>query len=144
MQAILDRIPADDMTQVNGYRAIFAVGLADLDARIARARKDRGAEIAHWRRGVELQDGLNYMEPPDWHYSLREPLGGALLRGGEAAEAEEVFRKDLALNPRNGRSLFGLLEALKAQQKRVSIEWVEREFGAAWKHAGASLRIPDL
>lgn len=144
LQAIWERTPETDMTMVNGVRAVLTVGLADLDARIARAKKDIAGEIAHWRRAVELQDGLNYMEPPDWHYSLREALGGALLRAGDAAEAEKVFRKDLDLNPRNGRSLFGLLEALKAQKKQVSAGWVERELGAAWKHAGVTPRIDDL
>ena len=58
-----------------------------------------------------------YMEPPEWHFSLREALGGALLRRGEAAEAETVFRKDLEINPRSGRSLFGLLEALQCSRR---------------------------
>ena len=85
-----------------------------------------------------------YMEPPEWHFSLREALGGALLRRGEAAEAETVFRKDLEINPRSGRSLFGLLESLQAQQKTASIDWVKREFADAWKHSALSLKVGDL
>jgi hypothetical protein len=84
------------------------------------------------------------MEPPEWHYPIREALGGALLRSGKAAEAEAVFRKDLEINPRNGRSLFGLMEALKVQGKTVNLEWVKREFAEAWKYAPTSLRISDL
>jgi hypothetical protein len=48
---------------------------------------------------------------------VRESLGAALLIAGDAVEAEKVFRKDLEDNPRNGRSLFGLAESLKAQGK---------------------------
>ena len=58
------------------------------------------------------------MEPPEWHYTIRTSLGAALLRDGKAAEAEGVFRKDLEMNPRNGRSLFGLLKALETQSKK--------------------------
>ena len=95
-------------------------------------------------RSLELQDKLGYMEPPEWHYPVREALGGALLRQGKAAEAEAVFRKDLELNPRNDRSLFGLLEALKMQQKSVSVDWVKKEFSEAWQYSPASLEITDL
>ena len=84
------------------------------------------------------------MEPPEWHYPIREALGGALLRVGKAAEAEAVFRADLEANPRNGRSLFGLLEALKMQGKTVGVDWVKKEFAEAWKYAPAALNISDL
>ena len=129
---------------INKVGSVVAIGLADLDARIARAQNDAVAELAHWRRAVELEDKLRYMEPPEWHYPVREALGGALLRQGKAAEAEVVFRKDLEIHPRNGRSLFGLLEALKAQQKLVGTDWVRKEFSEAWKYSSASLRIEDL
>jgi tetratricopeptide (TPR) repeat protein len=143
-EAIVARVPEADMLMINSARSVLAIGSADLDARIARAKNDFAAEAAHWRRAVELQDKLGYMEPPEWHYPVREALGGALLRQGSAAEAEIVFRKDLEHNPRNGRSLFGLLEALKAQNKSVNAEWVQKEFKEAWKHAPASLMIADL
>ena len=129
---------------INSARSVLAIGREDLDARIARAQGDAEAEITHLRRAVELQDKLGYMEPPEWHYPVREALGGALLRGGKPAEAENVFRKDLEVNPRNGRSLFGLLEALKVQRKTLSTEWVKKEFTEAWKYSSASLRIEDL
>ena len=140
----LTDIPEDEKLMINSSRSVIAVGLAELDARIARAAQDGEAEVAHFRRAVELQDKLGYMEPPEWHYSVREALGAALLRHGNAAEAEAVFRKDLEMNPRNGRSLFGLLEALQAQQKFSSIEWVKREFADAWKHSPLKLAVTDL
>ncbi|HYV41758.1 MAG TPA: hypothetical protein VEO02_08225, partial [Thermoanaerobaculia bacterium] len=100
--------------------------------------------IESWRKAVALQDGLSYDEPPPWYYPVRESLGSALLRDGQAGEAEKVFREDLAKNPRNGRSLFGLLEALKAQKKTADAVWVDRQFAAAWKDADTKLKIEDL
>ena len=144
MEVITCRVGEQDMLMINKASSVLAIGLADLDARIARAQNDASMEIAHWRRAVDLEDKLGYMEPPEWHYSVREALGGALLRQGNAAEAEAVFRKDLELHPRNGRSLFGLLEALKAQQKAVSADWVKKEFSEAWKYSPTALRIDDL
>lgn len=115
-----------------------------LDARMAAARGDRKAAIEHWKEAVEVEDSLNYGEPPEWYYPVRESLGGELLREGQATEAEKVFRADLEKNPRNPRSLFGLLESLKAQKRTADADWVRREFDAAWKNADVKLRVEDL
>jgi tetratricopeptide (TPR) repeat protein len=144
LEAIIRRIPEDEQLMSNSSRSVLLIGLADLEARIARARQDTAAEILAWRRAVDLQDGLNYMEPPEWHYPVRESLGGALLRAGKPKEAEDVFRKDLEVNPRNGRSLFGLLESLKAQGNTTGVEWVQREFGEAWKHSPSMPSVSEL
>jgi tetratricopeptide (TPR) repeat protein len=144
MAEISGTVAAQDMLMNNSTRAVLEIGLIELEAKISRAKKDTGAEIAGLERAVALQDNLKYMEPPEWHYPVREALGGALLRSGKGAEAEAVFRKDLEINPRNGRSLFGLMEALKMQGKTVNLEWVKREFAEAWKYAPTSLRISDL
>jgi tetratricopeptide (TPR) repeat protein len=132
------------MLMINTARSLVSIGLADVSARISRAKGDKASEIAHLRRAVEMQDALGYMEPPEWHYTIRTSLGGALLRDGKAAEAEIAFRKDLELNPRNGRSLFGLLKALEAQSKEVSIEWVKKEFAEAWRYSGMELTVESL
>ncbi len=110
----------------------------------ARLASDDLAAIPFWRKAVEAQDGLRFDEPPAWYYPVRESLGGALLRTGQAAEAETVFREDLRRNMRNPRSLFGLMESLKAQQKMTDAEWVRQEFDRAWKYAEVQLRIENL
>lgn len=142
--AIVAKIPETDHLMINSVQSVLAIAEADLDARLARAENRGDEEIAHLKMAVELQDKLSYMEPPEWHYPEREALGGALLRQGRAEEAEAVFRKDLELHPRNGRSLFGLMEALKAQGKSVSVEWVRSEFKEAWKYAPNGLQINEL
>ena len=44
---------------------------------------------------------------------IRHALGGLLLEQGYINEAEEVFRKDLKLHPRNPWALVGLIDSLK-------------------------------
>ncbi len=63
---------------------------------------------------------------------------------GENAEAERVFRAEIAKHPRNGRALFGLLESLKRQNKTTAAQMVEREFKEAWQTADVKLRVEDL
>jgi tetratricopeptide (TPR) repeat protein len=144
LAALCSRIPEDQTLMINSAREVMAVGAAELQAKIARAKGNADAEITALRQAVALQDKLGYMEPPEWHYPVREALGGALLRHGRAAEAESVFRKDLEINPRNGRSLYGLRESLKAQDKSTGVEWVTKEFDDAWKHSTTSLDLAKL
>lgn len=113
-----------------------------VEARIAFAAKNSAAEIEHLRQAVAAQDAMGYNEPPDWFFPVRESLGGALLRAGKAAEAEQVFDEDLRRNPRNPRSLFGLAEALKAQKK--DDREARQQFEAAWRGADTKLAISDL
>jgi len=115
-----------------------------LDARIAMAGGNKDESIRHWRTAVEIQDTLNYDEPPDWYYPVRESLGGALLAAGRPADAEQVFREDLKRNPRNPRSLFGLMHSLQAQQKEADAAWVQKQFDSAWKNADTQLEASGL
>jgi len=144
LAAICARIPEDQTFMINPVRNVMAVGQSEVAAKIARANGDAAAEIDALRKAVEAEDKLGYMEPPEWHYPVREALGAALLRNGKAAEAEAVFRRDLEINPRNGRSLYGLVEALKAQGNTVGAELVNQEFSAAWRSGSLKLNIDAL
>jgi tetratricopeptide (TPR) repeat protein len=115
-----------------------------LDARIAAAHADRERAIEYWKNAVQIQDRLYYGEPPEWFYPARESLGAALLLSGQAAQAEAVFRTDLEQYPQNPRSLFGLLKSLEAETNIREVEWVRKEFEAAWKNADGTLDLADL
>jgi tetratricopeptide (TPR) repeat protein len=137
-------VPPDTAFNYNSAGAMFGIADAVLDARIAGARGDHGAAVDAWTRAVAAQDALNYDEPPDWFYPVRESLGAALLRVGRFEEGERVFRADLDRNPRSGRSLFGLLQALKAQKKDSAAAIVEQQYETAWQHADVTLRLTDF
>ncbi|QNM97070.1 hypothetical protein [Chitinimonas koreensis] len=133
---------------------------------LADAKGDAEAVVLQlWRKGVVLQDALNYNEPPDWYYTLRESLGYALLSRGSGlqgrsresqaqgktaqaqreadeaqaylGESERVFLADLKNNRQSGRSLAGLKLSLEAQKKSVP-EWVKSQLAAAWRNATVS------
>jgi tetratricopeptide (TPR) repeat protein len=140
-EAARRQLPASAL-YVNGYNS--AVSVLNVAAIVLEARltTDGRSAVELWRKAVAAQDALNYDEPPPWYYPIRESLGAALLRNGQAVEAEAVFREDLRRDRRNGRCLFGLMESLKAQNKLVDAEWVRKQYEAAWR--GAPLRIADL
>ncbi len=138
------QVPAETPWNFNTAAAMFAVTDAVLDARVAWAKGDKTAALDAWTRAVAAQDALNYDEPPDWYYPVRESLGAALHLSGRYDEAERVFRDDLERNPRNGRSLFGLWQTLLAQKKTDAAAMVERQFTSAWVRADVRLKIEDF
>ncbi|MGH9603326.1 MAG: hypothetical protein ACRD24_13160 [Terriglobales bacterium] len=128
----------------NKTKNILKIARDVLAARIAEARGDTARAITLLRAAAAVEDSLNYGEPPDWYFPVREALGGLLLRSGDAKAAEQVFRDDLERTRRNPRSLFGLAESLKAQGKTYDAEQVRRRFQMEWRNADTELRISDL
>lgn len=131
-------IPADAPMGTNSAGQIVDVIRKTLAARLAPKEK----AIALWREVVKAEDALNYGEPPDWIFRARESLGAALLRAGQAKEAEQVFREELTRLRRSGRALFGLMHALRDQKRMEEARLVQREWQAAWP-SDTPLRMED-
>ena len=141
-----EKTPPDAIFQMpinNKTKDILKIAENVLGARISQAKKENDAAISQLREAVAVQDGLKYDEPQDWFYPVRESLGAALLINGDQAGAEQVFRDDLARNPRNPRSLFGLEQALKAQGRTYDATFIRKQFDASWKGPAAP-KLEDL
>jgi tetratricopeptide (TPR) repeat protein len=127
----------------NKSKDVLTIAANVLGAKIALAKHDSVSAIPLLRKAIAVQDTLKYDEPPDWFYPVRESLGAVLLMDGNAAEAEKVFREDLERNPRNPRSLFGLSEALRAQNRAYDAQFVDKQFQSNWK-SDIRLKVIDL
>jgi tetratricopeptide (TPR) repeat protein len=141
------KVPPDAMMNLNTSKDLLAVASAMLDATIADALGNTDDRGPAWRKAVEAEDKLAYDEPPAWFYPMRESLGGALMSDGRAEQVNEavnVFRADLKLNPGNGRSLFGLAEALKMQHQPEEAVKALAQFKTAWAHADIPATLIDL
>jgi tetratricopeptide (TPR) repeat protein len=141
-----EKTPPDAVFQMpinNKTKDILKIAENVLGARISLAKNDMDGTVNQLRAAVAIQDSLKYDEPQDWFYPVRESLGAVLLKIGDDAGAEDVFRADLNRNPRNPRSLFGLEQALKALDKAYDAGFVRKQFDASWKGATAP-KIDDL
>ncbi len=144
MMEMQKAVPADANFNLNSAAKVLSIGQNVLGGRIALRKGDTRSGLEQLRKGVELEDSLNYDEPQAWFLPVRIWLGGALMKTGDYAGAEQVFRADLERNKRHGRSLFGLMEALKAQQKPYAAAFVKREYENSWKNADTQLTIENL
>lgn len=136
------RIPVNQHLGYNSAKQVLDIAEDVLEASLAKAKGDLKLSVDNLRKAVQKQDLLNYNEPPDWFYPIRQTLGAHIMTLGDFEEAEIIFRQALERLPRNGRSLFGLLQALKAQNKFDY--WIARETNEALKHASHPLNLNDL
>jgi tetratricopeptide (TPR) repeat protein len=95
--------------------------------------------VAHFTKAVELEDTFNYVEPPQWYYPVRQSLGAALLKAGNPAQAEAVYREDLRRFPENGWDLYGLSLSLKQQGKTGDATAVDARLARAWAQSDVKL-----
>ncbi len=124
-------------TDPDGENPILAIAMHALVGEIGLRGGDAAGAITHFAVATDLEDEMIYEEPPLWYYPIRHSLGQALLVAGRAAEAEQVYRHDLARFPANGWSLFGLARSLEAQGRDATGTW--DQFEDAWRDADVVL-----
>jgi len=137
-------IPADAGAGNNTVHDVLNVAFLLARSQIELAEHNRDAALATLVAAVAQEDKLAYDEPADWFLPVRHLLGAELLKAGQNAQAEAVYREDLRRNPDNGWSLFGLSQALRAQHKSAEAAATETKFREAWKHADVTLTSSTL
>jgi len=129
----------DDSTGLNNAKDVLTLAAIVLKARLAAASGQNADAIQLLRDAAAKEDQLAYDEPADWFVPVRHQLGAALLKSGQAAEAEAVYREDLRRNRANGWSLFGLTQALKAQGRTHDAAASQADFDRVWAKADITL-----
>jgi tetratricopeptide (TPR) repeat protein len=110
-------VPKETQLGNNSAAAVLSLATHMLEGEILVAEQKIDAGVAELQTAVKEEDALKYDEPPAWMIPVRHSLGAVLMKAGRFAEAEQVYRDDLAKLPENGWSLFGLAESLAAQRK---------------------------
>ncbi len=119
--------------------AVLRLAAFGLEGEVLMAQGDLSGAIEAFRAGVAIEDQNNYTEPPDWAQPMRHYLGAALLKSDQPEAAEVVYRRDLRWNQNNGWSLFGLHQALVAQNKQREASKVFKQWQKAWAAADVTL-----
>jgi tetratricopeptide (TPR) repeat protein len=127
------------ISSVNTAHRIVSIAHELLQADIARRRGQVKEARDFLASAVALENGLTYMEPPDWPIPVRQLEGAALLELGRAQEAEASFAADLQKFPENGWSLSGLQASLERQGKKTDAAAVQARLDRAW--GGSDTRL---
>jgi predicted Zn-dependent protease len=138
------RVPGEAFFGNNSGSAVLDVAEHLMQGEILFRSGKRDEGIAALREAVLREDKLRYDEPPDWIQPVRHALGAALLQTGRFAEAETVFREDLAKLKDNGWGLYGLQRALQLQKKAAEAAAAEERFDAVWRQADLKIKSPCL
>lgn len=133
-------VPKEETFGNNTAEAILVLVTRMVEGEILIREQKLDAGIAELQEAIRLEDALKYDEPPAWLIPVRHSLGAVLMKAGRFAEAEQVYRDDLARLPENGWSLFGLSESLRQQKKNAAeAATVKGRFQKCW--AKADLKI---
>lgn len=133
---------AEMRLEFNTSAAVLGLASEVLAGNVAASRRQFAQAVTHLRGAARLEDALVYGEPPEWTVPVRQELALVLLDAGHAAQAEKVFREDLARFPENGWSLHGLARSLRAQGRIREAGAAQRRFERAW--TSADQQPPEL
>ena len=125
--------------EINSAQHLLQIAEQVLSGEIAAADGEFDAALKHLNQAVEIEDSMVYEEPQSWYAPTRLTLGAILLEADRPADAERAFREDLAKYPRNAWGLFGLKQALEAQDRLDEAAKVGEQFEEQWKHADIEL-----
>ena len=138
-------VPKEDLVSNNSCEALLAVAIPMVEGEIliAEGKIDRGIE--QLRAAIQKEDALKYDEPPGWLIPVRHSLGAVLMRQQRFAEAEQIYRDDLARLPENGWSLLGLAESLRKQKKNADeLAQTQAKFKKVWAKADLTITTSCL
>lgn len=133
-------VPKEDSLGNNSCEAILGIVTPMIEGEVLVAEGKIESGIEQLRAAIKMEDALKYDEPPGWLIPMRHSLGAVLMKQKRFAEAEQVYRDDLARLSANGWSLLGLTESLRQQKKNAEeAARTQATFEKVW--AKADLKI---
>jgi tetratricopeptide (TPR) repeat protein len=138
-------VPKETQLGNNTAGAVISLTTHMLEGEILVAEQKVDTGIAELQTAVKEQDALKYDEPPAWMIPIRHSLGAVLMKMRRFAEAEQIYRDDLARLPDNGWSLFGLVESLRQQQKNTDeVAMLDAKFQKIWAKSDTKITTSCL
>jgi tetratricopeptide (TPR) repeat protein len=138
-------VPKEDFVSNNSCEALLAVAIPMVEGEILIAEGKIDSGIGQLHAAIQKEDALKYDEPPGWLIPVRHSLGAVLMKQQRFAEAEQVYRDDLARLPENGWSLLGLAESLRKQKKNADeVAQTQAKFEKIWAKADLTITTSCL
>jgi tetratricopeptide (TPR) repeat protein len=138
-------VPKEESLGNNTCEALLGIVTSMVEGEILVAEGKIDGGIEQLRAAIKKEDVLKYDEPPGWLIPVRHSLGAVLMKQQRYADAEQVYRDDLARLPENGWSLLGLAESLRKQKKNAGeVAQTQAQFEKVWAKADLTITTSCL
>jgi tetratricopeptide (TPR) repeat protein len=143
---ILEKIASNEklkevtIWEINSVYELVQIASKVLKAEILSKENNFTQSISLLKEAIEIEDALNYIEPPDWFFSVRHNLGAIQLDAGQYQDAINTYKQDLKNFPKNGWALKGLSIAYSKLGDFSSQNETENRYNEAWMTSDIELK----
>ncbi|MUP46189.1 hypothetical protein E0K83_10590 [Gramella sp. BOM4] len=134
-----ESLEAVSIWEINSVATLMQIAKRVLKAEILANQQEFEESIALLKEAVEIEDSLNYDEPPDWFFSVRHHLGAVQIEAGNYTEAIATYNEDLKKLPRNGWAQHGMRLAYELLEDQENVKKMDQLIARSWK--GADIQI---
>jgi tetratricopeptide (TPR) repeat protein len=126
--------------EINSAFDLVQIANKVLKAEILAKENNFTQSISLLKEAIDIEDALNYNEPPDWFFSVRHNLGAIQLDAGQYMEAIKTYNQDLNNLPKNGWALKGLSVAYLKAGDLAKQKETESRFKESWSTSDFELK----
>lgn len=124
---------------INSVSTLMQIAEKVLKGEILANEGKYDESIALLKEAVEIEDSLNYDEPPDWFFSVRHHLGAVQIEAGKYKDAIVTYEEDLKKLPKNGWAQHGMRLAYENLNDDANVQKMDQQIKQSWK--GADIEI---
>lgn len=121
--------------EINSVETLIEIAQRVLKGEILASEKKYDESIAVLKEAVEIEDSLNYDEPPDWFFSVRHHLGAVQTEAGKYKDAITTYKEDLKKLPKNGWAQTGMRLAYEKLGDKENVSKTEKLLEESWAHS---------
>ena len=125
--------------EINSVSTLMQIAEKVLKGEILANEGNYDESIALLKEAVEIEDSLNYNEPPDWFFSVRHHLGAVQIDAGKYRDAIATYETDLEKLPKNGWAQHGMRLAYENLNDDENVRKTDELIKKSWK--GADIEI---
>lgn len=125
--------------EINSTYDLLQIARRVLKAEILASEASYDESIAILKEAIEIEDKLNYNEPPDWFFSVRHHLGAIQIEAGKYQDALQTFEEDLERLPKNGWAHHGMKLAYSKLNDLDQLKEMDQQLANTWATATIEL-----
>ena len=130
--------------EINSAYTIAQIARGVLKGEILASEGNFDESIRILKQAVDIEDSLNYQEPPDWFFSVRHHLGAVQIEAGKYSDAILTYEEDLKRLPKNGWAHQGLKLAYEKMNNREKLKQVGELLKKSWATADIKIKTSRI